>query len=209
MLIDLLSLREKYQIYPKNVLHVGAHKGEEYDLYKSLGVNSIFWVEANKTLANELQIQKKERLKSLPNNKVICEVIGEKDGAIVSFNVSNNGQSSSILELGEHSQLFPDVIYCSSEQRETKTIKTIWTERMLPPVDFVNLDIQGAELLALKGFGDFSNVKHIYTEINSREVYKGCALVEQIDEFLAPLGFRRVETQYWNNHPWGDALYIK
>lgn len=208
MLIDLLQLREKYQIYPKNVLHVGAHLGEEYTLYKNLGANIVYWVEANKKLALDLKLVDRGICKN-PSNKIICEVVGEKDGEIVTFNVSNNNQSSSILELGEHSQLFPDVVYCSSEQRQTKTIKTILAENDNPPIDFVNLDIQGAELLALKGFGDFSTVKHIYTEINSREVYKGCALVEQIDEFLAPHGFERVETRYWNNHPWGDALYIQ
>lgn len=207
MLINLLELKEKYQIYPKNVLHVGAHKGEESYLYVQLGATSLIWVEANKTLAEELKNSKIGV--SMPSNTVICEVVGEKDGETVDFKISNNGQSSSILELGEHSQLFPDVVYCSSEHRQTKTIKTILAENNNPPIDFVNLDIQGAELLALKGFGDFSNVKHIYTEINSREVYQGCALVGQIDEFLAPHGFKRVETQYWNDHPWGDALYIK
>lgn len=206
MLINLFELREKYQIYPKNVLHVGAHLGEEVELYDNLGAERVVWVEANRSLADNLKVIK--YLWGFQND-VVCEVVGEKDGETVNFQISNNGQSSSILELGEHSQLFPDVVYCSSEQRQTKTIKTILAENNNPPIDFVNLDIQGAELLALKGFGDFSNVKHIYTEINSREVYKGCALVEQIDEFLAPHGFRRVETQYWNNHPWGDALYVK
>lgn len=209
MLIDLLQLREKYQIYPKNVLHVGAHKGEELSLYRDLSANEVLWIEANRKLAHNLLCTDEIVFGTSPCNTVICEVVGEKDGEIVTFNVSNNNQSSSILELGEHSQLFPDVVYCSSEERETKTIKTILAENDNPLIDFVNLDIQGAELLALKGFGDFSTVKHIYTEINSREVYKGCALVEQIDEFLAPHGFERVETQYWNNHPWGDALYIK
>jgi FkbM family methyltransferase len=208
MLIDLLSLKEKYQIYPKNVLHVGAHKGEELGLYYALSAERVLWVEANKNLAEQLNTPEFKSFVS-PTNAVVCEVVGEKDGEIVDFKISNNGQSSSILELGEHSQLFPDVVYCSSEQRQTKTIKTILAENNNPPIDFVNLDIQGAELLALKGFGDFSGVKHIYTEINSREVYQGCALVGQIDEFLEPHGFKRAETQYWNDHPWGDALYIK
>ena len=206
MLIDLLQLREKYRIYPKTVLHVGAHKGEESSLYYALSVENVLWVEANKELADRL---KPIEVLYRPSNKVICEVVGAKDDEIVSFNISNNNQSSSILELGEHSQLFPDVVYCSSEQRQTKTIKTILAENNNPRVDFVNLDIQGAELLALKGFGDFSTVKHIYTEINRRAVYKGCALVEQIDEYLAPLGFIRAETAYWNDHPWGDALYVR
>jgi hypothetical protein len=52
-------------------------------------------------------------------------------------------------------------------------------------------------------------VKAVFTEVNTEEVYKGCALISQIDDFLSPLGFERVETVMWKNHPWGDALYIR
>lgn len=207
MLINLLQLREKYQIYPKNVLHVGAHKAEELNLYKSLLAQNVYWVEANENLAAELMGL--ELLRDMPNNKVFCEVVGEHDGDTVTFYTSNNNQSSSILELGEHSSLFPDVVYTGAEERKTKTISSILAEVGSPQIDFLNLDIQGAELLAMKGFKELANVQFIYTEINSREVYKGCALVEQIDEYLAQLGFIRAETAFWNDHPWGDALYIK
>lgn len=207
MLIDLLQLREKYQIYPKTVLHVGAHRAEELELYRSLETEQIFWVEANKNLAHDLKMVEFVCVK--PISKVFCAVVGERDGDTVTFHTSNNNQSSSILELGEHSSLFPDVVYTSSEERETRTITSILAEVYNPKIDFLNLDIQGAELLAMKGFKEIGDVDFIYTEINSREVYKGCVLVEQIDEFLAPYGFKRVETQYWNNHPWGDALYVK
>ena len=207
MLIDLLQLREKYQIYPKTVLHVGAHKAEELELYKNLNASNVYWVEANKELAGQLKML--EALRDMPNNKVFCAVVGERDGDTVTFHTSNNNQSSSILELGEHSSLFPDVVYTGSEERETRTISSILAEVGNPKVDFLNLDIQGAELLATKGFKEIGGVDFIYTEINSREVYKGCALVGQIDEYLEPLGFVRAETQYWNDHPWGDALYIR
>lgn len=207
MLIDLLSIREKYQIYPQNILHIGAHKGEELDLYRSLGAKNVYWVEANQKLADELMGLTFPR--ELPNNYVECAVISDKVNQEVDFNISNNNQSSSILELGEHLSLFPDVIYSQTEKRTTSTISSVLKRFGGPKIDFVNLDIQGAELLALKGYKEISDAKFIYTEINSREVYKGCALVEQIDEFLMPYGFKRVEIQYWNDHPWGDALYTK
>ncbi len=207
MLIDLLQLREKYGIYPESALHVGAHRAEELEFYKKLGVSGVYWVEANRGLAAELKGL--EFLRDMPNNKIFCEVVGERDGDTVTFHTSNNNQSSSILELGEHSSLFPDVVYTGAEERQTKTISSILAEVYNPKIDFLNLDIQGAELLALKGFKELASVQFIYTEINSREVYKGCALVEQIDEYLAQFGFIRAETAFWENHPWGDALYIK
>ena len=75
--------------------------------------------------------------------------------------------------------------------------------------DFLNIDIQGAELLALKGFGDLlNNIKYIYTEINTNTLYKDCALVSEIDEYLFKYGFKRVET-LMTEFEWGDALYIK
>ena len=75
--------------------------------------------------------------------------------------------------------------------------------------DFLNIDIQGAELLALKGFGDLLyNIKYIYTEINKNYLYKDCALVDEIDEYLISYGFDRVETSM-TEFEWGDALYVK
>ena len=46
------------------------------------------------------------------------------------------------------------------------------------------------------------------TEVNRDEVYKNCARVEQLDEFLLTYGFERVETT-WDGETWGDAFYIK
>jgi hypothetical protein len=75
--------------------------------------------------------------------------------------------------------------------------------------DFVNLDIQGAELLAIKGFGEFLNkINYIYTEINTNYLYKDCALINEIDDYLNEYGFVRTETLL-TNYEWGDALYIK
>ena len=48
--------------------------------------------------------------------------------------------------------------------------------------NFLNLDIQGAELLALRGIEDnLKFIDYIYTEVNTGEVYKNCAKVYEID----------------------------
>ena len=75
--------------------------------------------------------------------------------------------------------------------------------------DFGNLDIQGVELQALKGFGKyFEQVKYIYTEVNTGEVYVNNDSMDQMDEFLNSYGFDRVETRI-TEFEWGDAFYIK
>ncbi|NJN24997.1 MAG: FkbM family methyltransferase [Cyclobacteriaceae bacterium] len=75
--------------------------------------------------------------------------------------------------------------------------------------DFVNLDIQGAELNALKGMGQIlNNVNYIYLEVNLISIYKKCPKLHSIDLFLARKGFCRVELKLTNAF-WGDAFYIR
>ena len=91
------------------------------------------------------------------------------------------------------------------------TIKTLLSKNMVSvgDFDFVNLDIQGVELQALKGFGEYLDpVKYIYTEVNTGEVYINNDSMDQMDEFLGDLGFSRVETRI-TEFEWGDAFYIK
>jgi hypothetical protein len=75
--------------------------------------------------------------------------------------------------------------------------------------DFWNFDIQGAELMALKGaINALDYVKALYLEVNTEEVYKGCGRMNEIDEFLGVRGFKRVITDI-TEYGWGDALYVK
>ena len=75
--------------------------------------------------------------------------------------------------------------------------------------DFWNFDIQGAELMALKGASKYlPNAKVLYLEVNEKELYKGCVLIGEIDTFLSQYNFKRVITNI-TVHGWGDAVYIK
>ena len=75
--------------------------------------------------------------------------------------------------------------------------------------NYWHLDIQGAELLALKGAGDLLNaVDVIVTEVNTVEMYKGNPLIGDIDKYLGDRGFERALTDM-TDHGWGDALYVK
>lgn len=75
--------------------------------------------------------------------------------------------------------------------------------------NFISIDIQGAELLALKGMGDLLNYfDYIYLEVNKEFVYKNCCLVNELDDYLKKFKFERVETR-WTTKNWGDGFYIK
>ena len=202
MLIPLHDLVKKYNIQFKGILHVGAHECEELKDYEHyISRNTILWIEA---LPDKVALCKSRYPNLLIENAVVSDVV-EK----VTFNVSNNGQSSSILEFGLHSKFHPHVHYVAQFSAETQLLSTI-----LPKYDihynFLNLDIQGVELKALKGMESYlDKVDYIYTEVNSDYVYKNCALITEIDEYLLPFGLHRVETQWCGDCKWGDAFYIR
>jgi len=202
MLIPLHQLIQKYKVNIKGILHVGAHECEEitdYEIY--VPRNKILWVEA---MSGKVEFSKNKYPNLLIENAVVSDV-----EETVKFNVSNNGQSSSILEFGLHSTFHPHVYYVTSFEAQTQLLKNIICKYNID-YNFLNFDIQGAELKALKGMEEYLNkVDYIYTEVNCDYVYKGCAIVEEIDEYLKQFGLYRVETQWCQNFRWGDAFYIR
>ena len=99
----------------------------------------------------------------------------------------------------------------------TQMMKTIRLDKLIneenipiETINFMNIDIQGKELDAIKSMGEFINhIKYIYTEVNTEAVYKNCPLISDIDKYLLELGFNRVCCKMWGNCGWGDAFYIK
>ena len=202
MLIPLHNLVKKYNVNFKGILHVGAHECEEIKDYDSyLPRNKVLWVEA---LPGKVDFCKKKHPDVLIENAVVSDVI-----ETVRFNVSNNGQSSSMLDFGLHSTFHPQVHYVTCFETETKLLKDVICNYDIS-YNFLNLDIQGAELKALKGMEEYLNsVDYIYSEVNSDYVYKNCALVKEIDEYLLKFGLHRVETKWYGDCKWGDAFYIR
>jgi FkbM family methyltransferase len=201
MLISLHDLVQKYNIQWKGILHVGAHECEEIIAYEQyLPRNKILWVEA---LQDKVDFNKSRITNVLIEQAIISDKV-----EIVRFNRSNNGQSSSFLEFGLHETFHPQVHFVESFFTETKMLNQILPKYNID-FNFLNLDIQGVELKALKGMEEYLlKVDYIYTEVNSDYVYKNCALVEEIDEYLKKFGLERVET-FWTDSKWGDAFYIR
>lgn len=210
MLIDgyvVLNELNSRNIKINGVLHIGAHECEELQFYTNIlkiTASDIIWVEAMQNKVDE------NISKGIPNQ--YQAVISDNDNNIVTFNIANNGQSSSILEFGTHLLEHPHVQFVEQQMLRTKTIETLYKENNIDAkkYNFWNLDIQGAELLALKGAKDnilFADA--IYVEVNDRELYRECALFNELDDFLRNNGFRCVIKQMCANHGWGDALYCR
>jgi FkbM family methyltransferase len=207
MLINFRDIRNKYKINIKGILHVGAHHAEEAESYRTCGVDNVIWVEADPDTFNELQ----NKISNYKNHKSYCFAASDIDGQEVDFHVASNGESSSILEMDKHKIHHPHISVVNKKTVKTKKIDTFFNDEKFNPCDFnfLNLDIQGAELLALKGMeNSLNDIDYIYTEVNTDYLYKDCAKIEEIDLYLSKFGFERVETKM-TEYQWGDAFYMK
>ena len=201
MLIPLHDLVHKYKINFKGILHVGAHECEELNDYETyISRDRILWIEA---IPNKVAVCKNR----YSNLNIEQAVVSDKVETIL-FKVANNGQSSSILDFGLHSHYHPHVHYIGAFNCETKLLRDILPKYNID-YNFLNLDIQGAELKALKGMEEYlPQVDYIYTEVNSDYVYKDCSLITELDDYLNQFGLVRVETK-WTDCKWGDAFYMR
>jgi FkbM family methyltransferase len=203
MLFSGAELVHTFNVKPSGVLHVGAHRGEESSEYQKFGWGDVVWVEAQPNLAREL-------IDRLPGreNCVIEAAVWDESGVELDFKIASNGQSSSLLDLGSHAENYPSIKYISSLTVFTKRL-----DEIIPAIqfaNFLNMDIQGVELKALKGLGSRINeFKWVYTEVNKSEVYKDCTLIGDLDVYLVGQGFKRISTRWVIGKGWGDALYAK
>jgi FkbM family methyltransferase len=204
MLLDLPLLTRAFDLHPSSVLHVGAHSAEEAPLYEQLGVGEVFWVEANPALLEQLR-----RVAATPGHTVIGALVDDQPRLEVPFHVTTSSQASSLLPLGTARRHHPEIEPETTITLTTTTLDELGRTSDFSRVDMLNLDIQGAELRALRGAGSLlPQVDLVYSEVNREEVYEGCGMVWEIDELLAGYGLVRVRT-HWGSAGWGDALYVR
>ena len=207
MMISFDYLVDKHKLDIKGVLHLGASTGQERDAYDTYCKGKVMWVEAIPRVYLDLQ----QNIKPYPQQTAYNACLSNVDGDEVIFNVSNNeSQSSSILELGVHALIHPEVHYIEQIAMKTERIDTLLKDVDVSGINFLNVDLQGAEHLAIEGMGDLiKNIDYALLEVNMKETYKGCMLIEELDYFMLQRGFERVETGEWVAETWTDALYIR
>ncbi|MBP9753178.1 MAG: FkbM family methyltransferase [Proteobacteria bacterium] len=196
-----------FNIKCTGVLHLGASIGEEFDFYKSRNVEKILYVEANPEVHARL-VERISKINSSLDVRTFCFAASDKDDEELDFFLTSNLKSSSLLEMAEHKDLYPFIEHSGIIKVQAKKAESIFSENDLEKINGMVLDIQGAELNALKGCDSIlEQIDFIICEVHFGELYKGSPRVESIDELLRTKNFRRIDT-ISNARNWGDALYI-
>ncbi len=207
MMPNLMDALPNWGIRPRGVVHVGAHEGQEADRYAAMGIRQMLMIEANPAVFARLQA----RLGGRPGIHLAQVAISDRPGS-ANFNVTSFDQSSSLLPLKHHRQLYPQIEVVDQVQVRTQTLDGLLAETGLAPAafDLLHMDIQGAELLALQGADALlANVQAISCEVNFAELYEGGALIDAIELKLAQHGLHRVALATPYHPSWGDALYVR
>ena len=203
MIIEIKDIIKKYDMKISGVIHVGAHYGEEVPNYVSLGIEDIILFEP---LNENFQILEKNVSILNANIQGHQVALGNENKKILMHLSSNNLESSSILKPKLHLELYPDIIFDKTEEVEIQRLDDYNCKKC----NFLNVDTQGYELEVLRGAKDTLNhIDYVYCEVNRNEIYEGNAYIEDIDQYLLNYNMKRIETSWWYDHDWGDALYIK
>lgn len=206
-IFDPYTWAQRQGLTLKGIIHVGANDGSrEIESYEQSGFRPCLMIEANPVVFKRLT----EACQGKPDFILANNAVLDRVGA-VPFHVTDNDQSSSILKLGTHLENYPSIAEERTIEVEGITLDELLRTRNLDPSQFnvMNVDIQGAELLAFRGAKE--TLKHIdllLTEVEFEELYKGCSQVDELDDYLAQFGLRRIFTASCHQS-WAEAIYTK
>jgi FkbM family methyltransferase len=174
----------------KGVIHIGAHKGEERDLYRSLDLN-VLWIEALPSVFERLS----ENIKNYPKQTCLNCLVTDVDDKEYSFKISSQTSRSSYLDFTQHHYSDKNFAHTSSLDLKGKRMDTLIRELDLDlsKYDCLVTDCQGSDYEVLVGFGDL--IRHfgcVYSEVMIKPIYQGQKLERDVDAYLKEQGFRRV-----------------
>jgi FkbM family methyltransferase len=198
MNVNFNKLAEK--VKPIGIIHVGANTCQELPLYLAHGIHNRLWIEP----MTELEF---------PNKETIIHVaIGEKNEEIsVVYQASNNNESTSLLKPIKHIEMYNNINFNLAKiPTKIVTLEEVIKNNLGGGQNFnyLVLDIQGMELKALKGLGQYANhFDVIITEAYIDELYEDCGKLIEIQQLLTD--YQMVEFIAEPYKGWGDAAFIK
>jgi FkbM family methyltransferase len=196
---------------PRVIVHVGAHLAEELAAYEAAAPDTVVWIEADpelyRRLVEAVNARKSPAVRHVCVNALITDAAADD---VRFYHFSNDGASSSIFRSAENLRLnWPEVHETGRELLlRSDTLAKVLARNAIAPesLDILVLDVQGAELLALAGAGNYlDHVKFLEVEASTIPIYEGAPLFRELDPWIAARGFRRLCDVAFH----GDAVYTR
>ncbi len=183
---------------PENciILEAGSYDGQDTrkmaELFKKATIYAFEPVPElfNRTYTN---------VKDCPNVQVIKVALSDKKGRANFFlsNVDNVlSASGSLFEPFEHFNYYPETQFDQQTSVDTVNLDEWCKENHVNHIDFMWLDMQGAELKVLKAAPEIlKTVKYIWTEVAVVQTYKNIPLYPEVRSWFESQGFRQILMQ--------------
>lgn len=200
------------------IFDIGACEGEESVRYSRLFPDSKIY--AFEPLPANIQLIENNVAKyDLQNVSIQKTAVSCKDG-FDHFYVSSGkpeniaesdwdfgNKSSSLLEPSNYLLESSFLTFKDKIQVETITLKSFCKKHHITSIDFIHMDVQGAELMVLQGAKELiSSVKVIWLEVSTIDFYNNQPVVQDIKEFMNKNGFILLKNELHDKQ--GDQLYI-
>lgn len=215
---NIFEHEELRHVAKVGVVHVGADVGQEVTQYFSYGFENIILIEANPECYKILVSKFGDDSRIKIFNYAICDKQG-----VVDFHIhtsrSGNTEPASILPMKRFKEIVKTLHTTKTIQVPAITLDALFEEHQiaLGAYNFVNIDIQGAELLAFRGAEKLlASVDVIVSEVNVVEMYENGALEDDVVKLLDQQGFDKTHAIYHTLYDdsstfpaWGEALFVK
>lgn len=129
----------------------------------------------------------------------------EEDNATAEWDRGN--KSSSLLPPKEHLTVFNFINFKTPVKIQTDTLSHYCQLNQVEKIDFIHMDVQGAELMVLRGAKEMlKNVGLIFLEVANVEFYKGQPFSKDIERYMESFGFERILNTMVTDL--GEHLYV-
>lgn len=215
----LLELKALFNPKDKIIIfEIGACEGEDSIKYSRLFNNASIY--AFEPLPENIKLIKNNLSKyGIKNVACYNKALSSKEGT-AEFYVSTGippssiesdwdfgNKSSSLLAPAKHLEIASFIKFNKKIEVETITIKSFCERNNINLIDFIHMDVQGAELMVLEGAGDYiSSIKAIWLEVSKIDLYKEQPLVNDIKDFMQLNNFALIKDDL--KEVQGDQLYI-
>jgi FkbM family methyltransferase len=201
------------------ILDIGSCDGLDAVKYSQLFPNSKIY--AFEPIINNQELIKQNLKKySVTNIKIVDKALSNEEGEAIFYvssgrpeDVSNEldwdfgNKSSSLLQPSKTKEVLPWLEFKDEIKVQTTTLYKFILSYGLSLIDFIHMDVQGAELLVLEGAGPFINsIKMIWLEVENIELYKNQPLKQDVEKYLYSKGFVKIKDTV--NHIAGDQLWV-
>ena len=206
--VDKQQLKE-YLSETCSILEAGVCDGDDTEAFATIFPNGH--IHGFECVPHYQEVAQK-RLEKYSNVTLYPYALSDTSGE-VDFHVSTlNGHSfgsGSLLSPKLHKEVHPNILFESTIKVTTTTIDE-WAQKYdIDKIDFLWLDLQGAEIKALRGAERIlKNVKGIFTEVSLIETYEQVPLYEEVKSFLMARNFK-VHKEYLPYKDMGNVLFLR